>query len=146
MQGFAAAFKLVEQYGNQGNAERGQGVEAELEGCALQTEVHEPTLDGNIIHEVNVAHAGGVRDSREPELGSLIRQKDKTDRNCGQEGGDQGRDALPARRTSRIRPKTSGVSFKPPAIPTSTPRGTRVAGRTKSARISAIMSGLICMR
>ena len=60
--GFAAAFKLVEQHGNQGNAERGQGVEAELEGCALQTEVHEPTLDGNIIHEVNVAHAGGVRD------------------------------------------------------------------------------------
>ena len=51
-----------------------------------------------------------------------------------------------SRRTSRIRPKTSGVSFKPPAIPTSTPRGTRVAGRTKSARISAIMSGLICMR
>ena len=94
-EGLTAAFQLVQQAGGEHDAHERQSIVDGLRGTLGQAEVQQPTLNGNIIHKVNIAHAGGIGNGGEPELGCFIRQKNKANRNRGEESNTQGCDTLP---------------------------------------------------
>ncbi len=125
VQGFCGV-QAVNQHNNRGNGERGQGVSQAKN--RLQTRgVHEPTMD-EILSTKLISPARDGQRCEGSQGRSLIRQ-DKTDRNCV--GRWRGALTFQSRRTNEIRPKTSGVAFKPPQYRRA-PRGTPDAHRQVS--------------
>ena len=94
-QGRATAFQLVQQAGGEHDAHERQSVVDGLRGTLGQAEVQQPTLNRNVIHIVQAAHARRVRQRREPEFRCLLGHQNEAQRNRGGEGRTQGCDALP---------------------------------------------------
>ena len=71
-----------------------QHVHHDLQHRASQPDVHEPTLNRDVVEVVDVADARRIGDRVEPELGRLVRQQEHANQNGPRERRRQGHEPL----------------------------------------------------